>query len=46
MKSLIVCVSKSHGNSRRVADRMAEALGALRQSGLLDTPSTRHHRLA
>ncbi|OIN82196.1 flavodoxin family protein [Mycobacterium malmoense] len=28
MKSLIVCVSKSHGNTRRVADRMAEVLGA------------------
>jgi flavodoxin len=28
MKSLIVCVSKSHGNTRRVADRMAEAFDA------------------
>lgn len=28
MKSLIVCVSVSHGNTRRVADRMAEVLGA------------------
>jgi len=28
MKSLIVCVSKSHGNTRRVADRMAEVLDA------------------
>jgi len=28
VKSLIVCVSKSHGNTRRVADRMAEVLGA------------------
>lgn len=28
MKSLIVCVSKSHGNTRRVADRMAEVLAA------------------
>ena len=28
MKSLIVCVSKSHGNTRRVADRMAAVLGA------------------
>ena len=28
MKSLIVCASKSHGNTRRVADRMAEVLGA------------------
>ncbi|MGZ4509767.1 MAG: flavodoxin family protein [Mycobacterium sp.] len=28
MKSLIVCLSKSHGNTRRVADRMAEVLGA------------------
>ncbi len=28
MKSLIVCVSTSHGNTRRVADRMAEVLGA------------------
>jgi len=28
MKSLIVCVSKSHGNTRRVADRMAEVLEA------------------
>lgn len=28
MKSLIVCVSMSHGNTRRVADRMAEVLGA------------------
>jgi flavodoxin len=28
MKSLIVCVSRSHGNTRRVADRMAEVLGA------------------
>ena len=28
MKSLIVCVSISNGNTRRVADRMAEVLGA------------------
>jgi flavodoxin len=28
MKSLIACVSKSHGNTRRVADRMAEVLDA------------------
>jgi flavodoxin len=28
MKSLIICVSKSHGNTRRVADRMAEVLDA------------------
>jgi flavodoxin len=28
MKSLIVCTSKSHGNTRRVADRMAEVLDA------------------
>lgn len=28
MKSLIVCVSMSHGNTRRVADRMAEVLSA------------------
>ncbi|MDR3664087.1 MAG: flavodoxin family protein [Mycobacterium sp.] len=28
VKSLIVCVSKSHGNTRRVADRMAEVLDA------------------
>ncbi|UXA08926.1 flavodoxin family protein [Mycobacterium sp. SMC-2] len=28
MKSLIVCTSKSHGNTRLVADRMAEVLGA------------------
>jgi len=28
MKSLIVCVSISHGNTRRVADRMAEVLHA------------------
>ncbi len=28
MKSLIVCASKSHGSTRRVADRMAEVLGA------------------
>ena len=28
MKSLIVCVSISHGNTRRVADRMAEVLDA------------------
>jgi flavodoxin len=28
MKALIVCVSKSHGNTRRVADRMAEVLDA------------------
>lgn len=28
MKSLIVCVSKSHGNTRRVAERMAGVLGA------------------
>ncbi len=28
MKSLIVCISKSHGNTRRVADRMAEVLDA------------------
>ncbi len=28
MKSLIVCVSISHGNTRRVADRMAEVLNA------------------
>ncbi len=26
MKSLIVCSSKSHGNTRRIADRMAEVL--------------------
>lgn len=28
MKSLIVCVSVSHGNTRRVAEAMAEILGA------------------
>lgn len=28
MKSLIVCASRSHGNTRRVADRMAEVLDA------------------
>jgi flavodoxin len=28
MKSLIICVSKSHGNTRRVADRMAEVFDA------------------
>lgn len=28
MKALIVCVSVSHGNTRRVADRMAEVLSA------------------
>lgn len=28
MKSLIVCVSTSHGNTRRVADRMADVLDA------------------
>jgi flavodoxin len=28
MKALIVCVSKSHGNTRRVADRMAQVLDA------------------
>ncbi|UNZ15738.1 flavodoxin family protein [Streptomyces sp. 891-h] len=28
MKAVIVCTSVSHGNTRRVADRMAEALGA------------------
>ncbi len=28
MKSLIVCVSKSHGNTRRIADRMAAVLDA------------------
>ena len=28
MKALIVCVSKSHGNTRRVAGRMAEVLDA------------------
>ena len=28
MKSLIVCVSISHGNTRRVADRMAQVLQA------------------
>ncbi len=28
MKTLIVCVSTSHGNTRRVADRMAEVLDA------------------
>jgi len=28
MKSLIICASKSHGNTRLVADRMAEVLGA------------------
>jgi flavodoxin len=28
MKSLIVCSSRSHGNTRRVADRMAEVLDA------------------
>ena len=28
MKSLIVCASKSHGNTRRVAERIAEVLDA------------------
>lgn len=28
MKSLIICVSKSHGNTRCIADRMAEMLDA------------------
>ena len=28
MKSLIICSSKSHGNTRHVADRMAEVLDA------------------
>ncbi|MEU7046291.1 flavodoxin domain-containing protein [Streptomyces varsoviensis] len=28
MKAVIVCVSVSHGNTRRVADSMAEVLGA------------------
>jgi flavodoxin len=28
MRSLVVCVSISHGNTRRVADRMAEVLDA------------------
>ncbi|SPM42404.1 Flavodoxin [Mycobacterium numidiamassiliense] len=28
MKSLIVCVSKSHGSTRRIGDRMAEVLDA------------------
>ncbi len=28
MKSLLICVSVSNGNTRRVADRMAEVLGA------------------
>jgi flavodoxin len=28
MKSLIVCVSTSHGSTRRIADRMAEVLDA------------------
>ena len=28
MRSLVVCVSISHGNTRRVADRMAEVLAA------------------
>lgn len=28
MKSLIVCASRSHGNTRRIADRMAEVLDA------------------
>jgi len=28
MKALIVCASRSHGNTRRVADRIAEALDA------------------
>jgi flavodoxin len=28
MKSLIICSSKSHGNTRRVANRMAEVLDA------------------
>ena len=28
MKSLIVCVSISNGNTRRVADRIAEVLNA------------------
>lgn len=28
MKSLVVCVSKSHGNTRRVAERIAAELGA------------------
>ncbi|MEJ8646009.1 hypothetical protein WKI68_41900 [Streptomyces sp. MS1.HAVA.3] len=28
MKTVIVCVSVSHGNTRRVADTMASVLGA------------------
>lgn len=28
MRTLIICVSASHGNTRRVADRMAEVLSA------------------
>ncbi|BBZ49076.1 flavodoxin family protein [Mycobacterium heidelbergense] len=28
MKSLVVCASRSHGNTRRVADRIAEVLAA------------------
>ena len=28
IKSLIICVSTSHGNTRRIADRMAEVLDA------------------
>jgi flavodoxin len=28
MKSLIICASRSHGNTRLLADRMAELLGA------------------
>ncbi|MFI1227567.1 MULTISPECIES: flavodoxin family protein [unclassified Streptomyces] len=28
MKAIIVCVSVSHGNTRRIADTMAQALGA------------------
>ena len=28
MKSLIICISTSHGNTRRVADRIAEVLHA------------------
>ena len=42
MKSLILCASKSHGNTRRVADRMAEVLDAEVVEPGLTRPETIH----
>ena len=40
MKSLIICVSVSNGSTRRVADRMAEVLGAevVEGAAIVDLP--------